>query len=290
MKTIILTGSNSGFGLLTVQTLAKQGHKVYATMRNVTTKNAEAAKDLSQWAADNNVQIKIIELDVNDDASVEKAMAEIAADAGGKIDVLINNAGTGFIGLNESLSPAQTNQIFQINVLAADRMIKGALPYMHLQKDGLILTISSVGARQPMPVMGVYAATKAAIDNLSASYYYELRSAGIDVAIVQPGVYPATDIVAKQLVPAKPNVEQYYGEDILNFQKGVFKAFIPNENSPSPQEVADLIASIIDTPKGSRKLWNIVGGGPLAAHVDNINQATGQLVETILGATAAHAH
>lgn len=284
MKNVILTGTSSGFGLLTAKTLAKKGHVVFATMRNVKTKNADAAEALKKWAEEENVTVHVVELDVTDDKSVKDAIETIAEKTNGAIDVLINNAGSAFIGLNETLSADQTNQIFQINVIAADRMIKAVLPVMHKRKDGLIITISSVASRQHTPVMGAYAASKAAIDALSVSYYYELKSSGIDVAIVQPGAYQTTDIVSKQAVPANPSAADQYGDDMINYTKAVFKYFEPTEASRDPQEVADVIADLIVTPKRERKLWSLIGAGPLTGTIDNINSSIHQLIETILGA------
>ncbi|MCF2446553.1 SDR family oxidoreductase [Dyadobacter sp. CY345] len=283
MANIILTGTSSGFGLLTAKTLAKIGHTVFATMRNVQTKNANAARDLSDWAEREGVKINIVEADVTSDKSVKAATENIASQTDGAIDVLINNAGTGYIGLNETLSAEQTNQIFQINVIAADRMIKAVLPYMHKRKSGLIINISSITSRQNIPVMGVYSASKAAIDALSVSYHYELKSSGIDVAIIQPGAYQSTDIVSKQMIPDNPDVINQYGEDMINYTKGVFQYFEPSESSRDPQEVADLIADIIDTPQGKRALTNMIGAGPLGDAISEINHSIQNLVETILG-------
>jgi NAD(P)-dependent dehydrogenase (short-subunit alcohol dehydrogenase family) len=142
MKKIILTGSASGFGLLAVKTLASKGHTVYATMRNVNGANAIPAQEIKQWAKDNNANVEVVELDVTSDASAKNAIAEITKHSGGQIDVLINNAGISFIGVNESISAEQTDQVFQVNVIGADRMIKAVLPFMHKQKDGLIVNVT----------------------------------------------------------------------------------------------------------------------------------------------------
>jgi len=284
MKHIILTGSSSGFGMITAQVLAKSGHQVYATMRNMHTSNADAAKSLRQWAEQQHVNIQIVELDVTSDVSVEKAITEILAHSEGKIDVLINNAGSAFIGFNETLSPAQTDQMFQVNVLGVDRMIKAVLPSMHLVRDGLIITISSVASRQPIPVMGAYGATKAAVDALSVSYYYELMSCGIDVAIVQPGAYPSTDIFTRQAIAANPESEKFYGADMRKFKASVVNLFTPGLENPDTAEVAGVIAELIGQEKGQRQLWTIINGGPLRDSISRANQSIRQIVDTILHA------
>lgn len=282
MKNIILSGSSSGFGLLTAQTLAKQGHTVFATMRNVSTTNAAAAHQLRQWAVDNNADIQVVELDVTSDASIKTAITEIADKANGKIDVLINNAGIAAIGLNESFSSEQVNQIFQVNVIGADRLIKAVLPYMHQQKSGLLIQLSSGLARLHLPHMGAYVAAKAAIDALAETYHYELRSSGIDSVIVQPGGYPTTDIIAKQLTPANLSVEANYSDDTLQLKSAVAGLFVPSETSPDPQEVADLIADIVETPTGQRSIWHPIGVGAILPYVQQLNAGTEQLAGAVI--------
>jgi NAD(P)-dependent dehydrogenase (short-subunit alcohol dehydrogenase family) len=283
MKQIILTGSASGFGLLAVKTLAAAGNKVYATMRNVKGANAGPAAELKQWATDSNAQVSIVELDVTSDTSVKAAIAEITQQSNGKIDVLINNAGMSFIGVNESMTVDQTNQLFQVNVIAADRMIKAVLPFMHAHKDGLILNVTSILARNHMPLFSSYNATKAALDALSVGYYYELQTAGIDVAIVQPGGYPTTDIVTKGLKAGNADAEAYYGERMHKLKAASIAYFTPNEDSPNPQEVADVFAKLVALPKGERPLWSIVGAGGLEEAIDHINVSTKTLVDNMLG-------
>jgi len=281
MKNIILTGSSSGFGFLTAQTLAAQGHRVFATMRNTGTSNKEAAHQITDWAKNNKAQITVIELDVTNDTSVEKAVKEIAAMANGRIDVLINNAGACYIGLNETLSAAQTDQLFQINVIGVDRMIKAVLPFMHNQHEGHIVTLSSVASRQPVAIMGAYGATKAAVDALCVSYYYELRSSNIDISLIQPGAYPNTDIVTKQVKPANPMAFLHYGEDMIKLQERIIGTFTPTPESPDSQEVADAIVKVIQTPKTDRELWTLVGAGPFEPIFNNINMETKKIIDTI---------
>jgi NAD(P)-dependent dehydrogenase (short-subunit alcohol dehydrogenase family) len=282
MKTIILTGSASGFGLLAVKTLAAQGHTVFATMRNVGGANAASAQEIKQWAKDTNAKVEVVELDVTSDSSVKAAIDEISQKSGGIIDVLINNAGLGQLSVSEAITVQQTDQLFQVNVIAADRMIKAVLPLMHQQKDGLIINVTSVLARNHMPLFSTYNATKAALDALSVGYYYELQTVGIDVAIIQPGGYPTTDIINKSLKP-NPAIEALYGERMQKLKEASIAYFTPNADSPNPQEVADAMANLVNGSKGQRPLWTLVGAGGLADSIDHINQSTKTLVDTMLG-------
>jgi NAD(P)-dependent dehydrogenase (short-subunit alcohol dehydrogenase family) len=285
MKNIVLTGSSSGFGLVTAMELAQRGFSVYATMRNTQTTNAAVATKLSEWAESKSLHVYIVELDVTNEYSVKEAVSEIAIHTGNKIDVLINNAGAGYIGLNETLSAEQTNQLFQINVIGADRMIKAVLPCMHKRKDGLLITVSSVAARFPIPMMGAYGATKAAIDALSFSYYHELQSSGINVAIVQPGAFPSTDIISKQIMPAHPEFEKFYRDELKVLQEKIIKSFEYHPGSPDPVEVAKKIIALIDAPKGSQPIWSIIEGGPHASEVAQANELIKHRTESLLQAS-----
>jgi NAD(P)-dependent dehydrogenase (short-subunit alcohol dehydrogenase family) len=282
MKKIILTGSASGFGYLAAKTLAAKGYTVYATMRNVNGANAAVAAELKQWAADNQASLEVVELDITNDQSVATAVAEITKKTGGKIDVLINNAGISHISVSEALSIQQADQIFQVNVIGADRMMKAVLPFMHQQRDGLIINVTSVLSRMHVPMFATYNASKAALDALSVGYHYELATAGIDVVTIQPGGYPSTDIITKGVQPANPAVEANYGERMHKLKQASIQMFTPNENSPNPQAVADVMLQLVEQPKGERPLWNLVGA-EVAEPIDHINQSTKALVDTMLG-------
>lgn len=281
MKNVILTGSSSGFGLIAAKKIAAKGHTVYATMRNINTSNAAVARELKAWAAENNANIEVVELDVTSDASVKKAIAYVTERSGGLIDVLVNNAGLYYIGIAEALTMEQTEQLFQVNVLGADRMIKAVLPFMHRHKDGLIINITSIQARNWVPVVTTYNATKAALDALSVGYHYELRSAGIDLVTIQPGIYETTDIVTKSLQAGKPEVEANYGENMIRLKHIIKGLFDPREDATDPGEVADAMLQLMEMPKGGRPLWTITGF-PLADQLDAINQSIKTLVEGML--------
>jgi NAD(P)-dependent dehydrogenase (short-subunit alcohol dehydrogenase family) len=287
MKKVLLTGSSSGFGLLAAKTLAAKGHTVYATMRNINGANAQNAQYLRDWAKTNNVNIEVVELDVTSDASAQAALKTILANSGGTIDVLINNAGISFIGISETLTTEQSNQLFQVNTIGADRMIRAILPTMHTQKSGLIINVTSVQARQQVPVLNVYNATKAALDALSVGYHYELRSSGIDVAVIQPGGYPTTDIIAKGIKAGNPEAEKFYGADVVKVKNSLNFYFTPKETSPNPQPVADKMLELVDAKQGERPLWSLVGAGPLEGYIDQINQTTKTIVDIMVSNLSA---
>jgi NAD(P)-dependent dehydrogenase (short-subunit alcohol dehydrogenase family) len=283
MKKIILTGSSSGFGLQAVKTLAAKGHTVYATMRNVAGSNSAPASELKQWAKENGATVEVIELDVTNNDSVKRAIAEISEKSGGVIDVLINNAGLSYLGLGEALSIEQTEQLFQVNTIGPERMMKAVLPFMHKQKEGLIINITSVQSRHYIPILTTYNGTKAALDALSVGYHYELKSSGIDVVTIQPGAYQTTDITTKSLQADNIAVEASYGEDILNYKKGVIQYFDPTPESRDPQEVADAMLTLVELPQGQRPLFTVVGGGPQTGNFEKVNNMIQEIVEISMG-------
>lgn len=283
MKTIIVTGSGSGFGLLTVQTLAKQGHTVYATMRNVETKNATAAKELQSWAKENNVDVRVVELDITSDTSVQSAVSAIAKEAG-RIDVVVNNAGLLIWGLSETLSTSQVEQLFQVNVFGSDRLNKAVLPFMHQQNSGLLIHLSSGLSRLHLPYLGAYSAAKAAIDVLAETLHYELRETGIDAVVVQPGAYPSTDLFAKLIPADKPEAAAVYGNFGKKIEQGIGYIFTPTPESPDPIEVAQLIAELVAQSKAERKTWTAIGLGGGQPTIEGINTTTEQFSLHVQGA------
>src|ERR1700677_4178306 len=162
----VVPGASSGFGRLTAQTLAADGWRVYATMRNVATTNAAAAADLKQAGT------SVVELDVTSDASVDAAAKAILSEAGA-VDVLVNNAGTGFFGITEAFTPASAEQQFATNVIGPLRVNRAFLPAMRERRSGLVVYVSSVVGRMIIPFTGIYTASKWAIEALAETSSYE---------------------------------------------------------------------------------------------------------------------
>src|ERR1700747_2869572 len=133
-KTILITGTSSGFGRDTAQALRHAGHSVYASMRGVQGKNREAAEALRKLG------VKTLELDVSDDTSVEAGVKTVLAEAG-NIDVLVNNAGTASAGVTQAFTTNKGKEIFDTNVLGLLRVTRAVLPSMRQQHDGLIINI-----------------------------------------------------------------------------------------------------------------------------------------------------
>src|SRR5260221_9153875 len=203
-KTILITGTSSGFGRDTAETLHHAGHTVYASMRGVEGKNREAAEALRKLG------IKTVELDVSDDASVEAGVKSVLAEAGA-IDVLVNNAGIASAGVTEAFTTEQAKAIFDTNVIGLLRVTSAVLPSMRHQHDGLIINIGSILGRVTFPFIGIYGASKFAVEALTDSLRYEISQLGVEVVAVQPSGYP-TNFFTNLQTPAPTEVTESYGE------------------------------------------------------------------------------
>jgi len=274
-KTVLITGSSSGFGNDTAKTLAAAGHRVFATMRDLHHRHREVAKDLQSKG------IETIELDVTDDASVDAAFRILADVTGGDgLDVLINNAGIAARGLTESFTLEQLRQLFDVNVFGIQRMMRASLPQMRKAKSGLVINIGSVLGRLTIPFVGLFGASKFAVEALTDSYRYELSQFGIDVLLIQPGPFP-TKLYAGLLPPADGRRVGDYGE-VAAFPGIVSKVLehvFTGANAPNPHDVAEAIAKLIDTPAGRRPHRVVVG---LAFGADTANSAIEPLQSQIV--------
>src|SRR5438309_11243076 len=173
-KTILITGTSSGFGRDTAETLRRAGHTVYASMRGVRGKHREGAE------ARRKLGIKTVELDVSDDTSVEAGVKTVLTEAG-KIDVIVNNAGIASAGVTEAFSTEQAKAIFDTNVIGLLRVTRAVPPSMRERRDGLIINISSILGRVTFPFLGIYGASKFAVEALTDSLRYELSQLGVEV-------------------------------------------------------------------------------------------------------------
>ena len=277
MSNVFITGSSTGFGFLTAQTLADAGHRVFASMRDPNERNAEPARALLEPRAERSGDIHVLELDVVDDASVEAAVAR-ARELGGTIDVLINNAGIGTSGHYEAFTPAQFRRLFEVNLFGVQRMMRAVLPAMRERSEGLIIQVSSGLGRMVMPYVGPYNASKFALECLSEAYAMELAPTGVEVCILEPGAF-ATNFLASASTPQDRARVASYGPlaDAPRQMWGRLEALLRDAASaPDPQLVADAIAKLIAAPAGQRPLRTVVD--PISGTmVEAINGALGPL-------------
>jgi NADP-dependent 3-hydroxy acid dehydrogenase YdfG len=253
-KTIVVTGSSTGFGKLTVQTLAQDGHHVFATMRGVKGKNKVFADELNTWAKEKNVALEVVELDVTSDESVKNAATYINSKVAG-IDVVVNNAGIYGGGLDEGYSVADYKNIYEVNVFGVLRVVRAFLPAMRKRNTGLFVQISSIMGRIVMPFAGAYTSSKWAVEAIAETLRYELAPEGIDSVIIQPGAFP-TEIFSKVYHGENEAVTGEYTQT-LPYLQGFYKAFtemMSGEVPNKPQDIADAVKILVDTPAGKRPL------------------------------------
>lgn len=222
MKKILLTGASSGIGYAIAQELVKQGHEVWGTSRDLTR--------LPDWP-----RFHPVRLDLSDYASLQKAFESSWDEAGG-LDVLINNAGSGHFGSAESLGPSQIEEFFRILVFAQIELCRLALLRMKARGAGLVINVSSLASRLPVPYMAAYNSAKAALASYSFSLQLELRDPGVQVIDLQPADICTNfnDVIARD-PSGDPRVEK------------VWKAVDRNmRDAPKPNLVARRVLQLIE--------------------------------------------
>ena len=278
-QVVLVTGSSSGFGQLIAQTLARRGHTVFAGIRASAGRNAAAADDLRALGAREGWSLRVVDLDVTDDASVDAAMQAVV-DAAGRLDTVVNNAGAAFLGPLEAFSTEQARQQFEVNFFGVLRMNRAALPQMRAQGSGLLLQVGSLVGRQAFPFMGLYGATKFALEGLTESLRYELAPLGVDAAIVEPGTYP-TRINENRAVPADGERVGAYLAAMGTFLGRLFGD--GDGTPPDSQEVADAVVRLIELPAGERPLRTVVAIESQAAPILALNEGAAQAARALLG-------
>ncbi len=259
-KKVIITGANGGFGKLTVKSLLQNGHSVAATMRNTSGKNTEVAKELKNLGA------SVIEVDVTNDDSVRQGVAKAISELGG-LDVVVNNAGIGTIGMQEHFTTDDFHKLFEVNVFGVQRVNRAVLPHFRTEEKGLIIYISSILGRSVIPFFGPYNASKAAIESLAENYRVELSGFGIENAIVEPGPF-STSFSSNLMQPSDQNRMEHYDKLFQTMQQmgQGFEKVMTDNKEQNPQRVADSVVALIETRKGEvpfRTVVDYIGMGDL---------------------------
>ncbi len=233
-KVALVTGSSSGVGLETSLALARDGYHTFASMRNI-----GKAGELEYAAKKENLSIDVIELDVDKEESIVSAIKKVVAD-GGRLDVLVNNAGYGQFGCTEDLSVDDFRNQFETNFFSIIRIIQEVAPIMRKQNSGIIVNISSVVGRMGLPVSPAYISTKFALEGLSECLRYELGQFGIKTTLIEPGVIK-TNFFNSMRVP-ESKIDPKYKTLTDNILAGL-KMMV--EMGTAPSQVADVIIKAI---------------------------------------------
>jgi NAD(P)-dependent dehydrogenase (short-subunit alcohol dehydrogenase family) len=260
-KVILVTGASSGIGRLAVHALARAGRTVVAGIRATSGRNAPAVEEIDRLAAAEGQALSAVELDVQSQASVDAAIAQVVR-RHSRLDVVVHNAGHMVLGPAEAFTPEQLTSVYDVNVVGAQRVNRAALPILRDQGSGLLVWVGSSSTRGGHPpFLAPYFAAKAAMDALAESYAAELIRFGIGTTIVVPGAF--TSGTNHFVHAGHPDDEStaaayhaHYGEIRALIDKRL-PELVPQD--ADVQSVADEIARVVDLPDDRR---------PFRTHVD----------------------
>lgn len=232
MSNVLITGANSGFGLLAARKFALEGHTVHAGFRS-----RDRAGDLDALAVEL-PSVHPVRLDVTDQALIDSAVA--LARKSGPIDVLVNNAGFEVVCPVDTLSDEVLRRQFDTNVFGVVRMIRAVAPEMRERKQGAIVNLSSMQGWVTVAYSAAYAASKHAIESLSEGLWYELAPFGVRVAVVEPGAF-ATSFRNNIVTSPDFNEASPHWANGQRYGAGMQAIFSATHTTADPREVADLV-------------------------------------------------
>ena len=242
-KVAVVTGSSSGIGYEISLMLARNGFLTYATMRNL-----NKSENIKSIAAKENLPIRITQLDVTDNISINNAVQAILSETE-SLDVLVNNAGYALTGAFEDITKEELKTQYETNLFGVARVTQAVLPTMRKQKSGIIVNISSsVVTMGGLPTGSAYASTKFAIEGLSRSMAYELEPFGIKVVLVEPGVIN-TNFVNSVVAAKKSQDPNSPYSQIMQKMASSFEHII--ENASSPDVVAKVVLKAVTSENPS---------------------------------------
>lgn len=221
MKTILITGSSSGYGLETARHFHAEGWTVIATMRRPRPELFPASD-----------RIRLLPLDVTSADSIAAAV-----DAAGPIDVLVNNAGIGGVGAFEATPMAHIRKLFETNTFGVMAMTQAVIPGMRARRTGTIINVTSSATLSPMPLAAAYTASKQAIEGFTGSLAHELGAFGIGAKLVEPGYAPTTQFAANTDIPVMDLIPEAY----MDYAAPVFAAYA---NPPLTTKESDVAKAI----------------------------------------------
>ena len=242
MKTWLITGCSSGFGKLLAEQLLEQGERVVATAREV-----ESISALTTKAKSSN-QLLLLALDVNKTDQIQITVQR-AIEKFGSIDVLVNNAGYGYVGALEETSSEEIRKVFDTNVFGLIEMTRAVLPQMRKQKSGRIINLSSVAGMVALPGASIYAATKFAVEAISEALAGEVAAFGIKITMLEPGGF-RTDFANRSLHVAPYRDE--YAESLK--QTRIYYETIGGNQPGDPQKVVEAMMQLANHPNPPLRL------------------------------------
>jgi len=221
VKTVLITGCSSGYGLETARHFLEHGWQVVATMRT------PREDVLPRWE-----RLRLLALDVTNPKSIAAAVAEA-----GPIDVLVNNAGIGLLGAFEATPMETARDVFETNTFGAMAMTQAVLPQFRQRSAGVIVNVTSSATLAPFPLVAVYTASKAAVEGFTASLAFELQQFNVRVKLVEPGYCPDTRFAEN----GGQRMQGLVIEPYAAYVEGVFAEFAKVSVTTSPFDVANAV-------------------------------------------------
>ncbi|MEU6599818.1 SDR family NAD(P)-dependent oxidoreductase [Streptomyces flaveolus] len=270
-QTVLVTGAGTGMGALSSVSLARAGHRVFASMRDPGGRNAQKAQALLAQTKDAPGELSVVELDVLSEESASAAVEQVVRQADG-LDVVVHNAAHLLVGVTEAFSPEEVLRAFDVNAVGALRVNRAVLPVMRRQESGLLLWIGSGTTRAIPPFLAPYSAAKAAFDAFAESTAWDVAAYGIETTILMPGVFThGTAHFANAAFPADTGRTAAYdkiapflasmGEDTERMMVGGVSA--------DPQIVADEVVRVVGLPVGRRPRRTVADGSDYGAEIIN---------------------
>ena len=243
----LITGASRGFGLAAAEELIDRGHLVIATMRN-------PDRDRDNLSNLDPAAYEIAQCDVTDPASIDAAVSA-GLQRFGRVDALFNNAGYGLYGPVEDMSDDEVMRQMDTNFIGQIRMARAVLPAMRDQHHGKIINVSSLAGRIVAPMMGLYAASKWAVEAMSEALRYEVSRWNVDVTILEPGMYASdwqtTNLDVAQAVREGRSPYQESAEHALN----TFRTRAATR--PGSRSVATAVADIVELEQQLPMRWPV---------------------------------
>lgn len=241
-QTVLITGATDGLGRAAALLLAEKGYRVFAAGRS-----PEKRAELDRIAASKKLPMESLQLDVCDDASVNRAVQEVLQKAG-RLDVLINNAGVGLMAVAEELKLQDLRRLYETNIFGLLRVTQAVLPHMRERKSGRILMLSSVAGILTPPTYGAYSSSKHAVEALSNALRLELYPFNVDVILIEPGY-----IMTNFQQTAKDFAESYIQGSTVSPYAKVYEGAIAGatssrrESKTTPEDCARVILHAIES-------------------------------------------
>ncbi|MDI1480751.1 SDR family oxidoreductase [Polyangium sp. y55x31] len=221
MKTVLITGCSSGYGLETARYFHERGWRVIATMRT-------PREDLFPRSE----RMRVLALDVTSAASIANAI-----DASGPLDALVNNAGIGVVGAFEATPMSHVRKVFETNTFGVMAMTQAVIPQFRSRKSGVIVNVTSSVTLTPMPLASAYTASKMAIEGFTGSLALELQAFNVRAKLVEPGYGPSTNFAQNTDIPVANLIPAAYAA----FAEPIFAGFANPPAVTHPSDVADAV-------------------------------------------------